>query len=106
MSSLLSEIRSDIEGDETGLIMEFAVLSNCRVDFAYYKKAFRYYEQDHADLHEMVDQLADRNLVVAVNAGGTPIYRMTPAFVAALRGQQLPEGPANPAPAPDGSRRR
>ena len=102
MSGLLSEIRSHLQGDETGLVMEFVVLSNCRISFMYYKKAFRYYEEDHPDLHLMVDQLLDRNLVLAVNTGNTPIYRMTPAFVAALRNQQMPEKTVNPSPAPGG----
>ena len=102
MSSLLSEIRSSLEGDETGLVMEFVVLANRRIGFTYYKKSFRYYEEDHPDLRLMVDQLLDRNLVVALNTGNAPIYRMTPAFAAALRGQQLQEGPANPPPAPAG----
>jgi hypothetical protein len=88
MVAVLSQMRSDIQNDETGLVMEFVVLQNSRISFNHPKRRFVYYEEEHPNLQLVIDRLLDMEFVKVVKkiTGDRPIYRMTPAFVAALRG--------------------
>jgi hypothetical protein len=90
MAGLLSEMQRDLQSDETGLVMEFIVLSSRGVCYTYYKRAFRYYEEEIPDLRLMIDRLQDMDFIIPVSTGNFPIYRMKPDFVAALRGAASP----------------
>ena len=86
MADLLSEMREDLRNDETGLVMEFVILRNRKVVFGHSKHRFVYYESEHPNLQLKIDRLGDMGFVIDVNPGNAPIHRMTPEFVAALRG--------------------
>jgi hypothetical protein len=86
MVDLLSEMREDLRNDETGLVMEFVLLPNRNVSFWHSKPRFVYYESEHPNLQLKIDRLEDMGFVIDVTPGNAPIYRMTPEFVAALRG--------------------
>jgi len=86
MVDLFTEMREDLRNDETGLVMEFVILPNRNVVFGHSKPRFVYYESEHPNLQLKIDRLEDMGLVTDVAHGNTPIYRMTPEFVAALRG--------------------
>jgi hypothetical protein len=86
MEDLLSQMREDVQGDETGLIMEFVLLNSRKVLFTSNKPRFAYFATEIDNLQLKVDRLEGLGLVVDVATGNTPIYRMTPEFVAALRG--------------------
>jgi len=86
MTDLLSEIRDDLRNDTTGLVMEFAIIGNRNIVFNSEKPRFVYHESEHPNLQLKIDRLVDMGFVVDVTSGNTPIYRMTPAFVAAVRG--------------------
>ena len=86
MGNLLSEMRKDLRNDQTGLVMEFVLLSNRNVAFGHSKPRFIYYESEHPHLQLKIDRLQDIGFVIDVTRGNAPIYRMTPEFIAALRG--------------------
>lgn len=86
MEDLVSEMRQDLDSDETGLVMEFVLLRSRKISFNSRKPRFRYFEDETQNLRLKVDRLADQGLVSDVTTGNTPTYRMTPEFVAALRG--------------------
>jgi hypothetical protein len=82
---LLSEIQKDLNQDKTGLIRELVVLSSPTVIFNNTKPRFVYYESKHPNLQLIIDRLEDMGFVDDVTYGNTPMYRMTPDFVAAVR---------------------
>lgn len=86
MADLLSEMRKDLRNDKTGLVMEFVLLPNRNARFGHDKPRFVYYQSEHPHLQLKIDRLEDMHLVIDVTPGNAPIYRMTPEFVAALRG--------------------
>lgn len=86
MADLLHEMGEDLLNDNTGLVMEFVVLQNRNVVFGHPKPRFVYYENEHPNLQLKIDRLEDMHFVINLTTGNTPIYRMTPEFVAALRG--------------------
>lgn len=86
MTGLLSEMRADIKNDTTGLVMEFVIIGNRNMVFNSEKPRFAYYESEHPNLQLIVDRLVDMGFVIDITSKNSPIYRMTPAFVAAVRG--------------------
>lgn len=86
MADLLSEIREDLRNDPTGLVMEFIILPTRNTVSGHTKPRFVYYESEHPHLQLKIDRLEDMYFIINMTTGDTPIYRMTPEFVAALRG--------------------
>ena len=92
MPDLLAEMRTDLGGDHTGLVREFVVLPSRNCMFRHRKLRFVYYDCDNSHVQLKVDWLLEQGLVIVVRPGESPIYRMTPAFVAALRTYNAGEG--------------
>jgi hypothetical protein len=86
MPELLAEMRKDVRGDETGLVMEFVVLPSRGCGFWDTKPRFVYFESEHPNLQLKVDWLEEMGYIVDVTPKNTPIYRMVPEFLATLRG--------------------
>lgn len=86
MPDLIAEMRRDIRGDETQLVREFVVLPNRNCGFGHSKPRFVYFLSDHPNLSLQVDWLEEMGFIVDVAPSRTPIYRMVPEFVSALRG--------------------
>jgi len=86
MPKLVAEMRTDVRGDETGLIREFVPLPNRNIPFWHEKARFEYFETEHPTLPLQLDWLEEMGLIIDVTPKEWPVYRMTPGFVAWLRG--------------------
>jgi hypothetical protein len=86
MPELLAEMREDVRGDATGLVMEFVVLPSRGCVFWHTKQRFVYFESEHPSLQSKVDWLEEMGYIIDVTPKNAPIYRMVPQFLAALRG--------------------
>jgi TIR domain len=89
MPELLTEIKSDIEGDDSQVVREFVLLPNDRVIFNSKKKRFIYFEDTHSDLQNKIDLLEDDGFVEDVSPSETPVYRFSELFINLLRGKEF-----------------
>ena len=90
MPDLISEMRTDVRADKSGLVREFVPLPNRNVLFGHSKPRFVYYQKDHPNLQIQLDWLEEMGIILDVTAKNAPIYRMTPEFAAWLRGSSQP----------------
>jgi hypothetical protein len=86
MPGLINEMRIDVRGDATELVMELVLLPSRKVIFGRGKPRFFYVESEHPGLQLQLDWLKEMGLVVDVTPGNVPIYRMTSEFARWLRG--------------------
>lgn len=85
MPMLISEMRDDVQGDQSELIREILILPSPSVIFRSKKKRFVYYEDEHLDLQLQMDWLEEMGMVIDISRRDTPVYRMIPEFVHWLR---------------------
>lgn len=90
MPDLITEMRTDVREDETGLVREFVPLPNRNVVFGHNKPRFVYYQTEHPDLQLQLDWLEEMSVIVDITPKNSPIYRMTPEFADWLRGSTQP----------------
>lgn len=88
MPKLLHEMGNDVNGDKTGVIREFVVLSRPSVTFESSKPRFVYFENEHENLQNKVDAIKDRNFIEDVGAADTRIFKMSERFVVLLSQQR------------------
>lgn len=88
MPQLISEMRADVNADESRLVREFVILAGRRVHFWSEKPRSTYFESDHPQLRLQIDWLEEMGAVIDVTAKDAPIYRMVPEFFDWLRGSR------------------
>ena len=84
MPDLLSEFRKDLLENRELLLREFVVLPNERITFNHGQPRIEVYETKHPSAKNQVGILVSEGLVEVVRSSGTPIYRLTEAFVERL----------------------
>jgi len=88
MPGLLDEMRDDLLSDESQLVREFFVASDRHTIYRDGgTRRFRYYADEHRDLRNKLDLLAEGGFVIC--AGPGEIYRMTEVFVHLLTGKGI-----------------
>lgn len=85
MPDLLRAMKADLEGEPTGLVREFFVLSTPGVSLGFARPHFRYNESEIANLPEKVELLVGASFVDDITGTGAPKYRLSEDFVERLR---------------------
>lgn len=86
MPGLITEIKSDLEGEGGQVVREFFVIERRSIAMGRSSKPrFAYYVEDHLQLHGQLEILENRGYIIDVTPGNTPVFRMTEEFVDLVR---------------------
>ncbi|TWT44374.1 hypothetical protein RAS1_07880 [Phycisphaerae bacterium RAS1] len=86
MLPLITEIKSDLEGEDGQVVREFFIIERRSIAMGRSSKPrFAYYVEDHPQLHGQLEILENRGYIIDVTPGNTPVFRMTEEFVDLVR---------------------